>query len=82
MLLARSLKLTMRNRTALFLLLLQAPLLGLLIGLTTSGSASFRAGTFGCTDTPDHVEYCDAASQDIMSCDSARVSSALRSHMA
>ncbi len=80
-LLGRSLKLTLRNRTALFLLLLQAPLLGLLIGLTTSGSASFRAGTFGCTDTPDHVDECSDPSLDIISCDSGRVSGALRSYL-
>lgn len=79
-LLARSIKLTLRNKTALFLLLLQAPLLGLLIGLTTSGSASFRAGTFGCTDTPDHVDYCtgDTADQHLVSCDAATVSRELR----
>jgi ABC-type multidrug transport system ATPase subunit/pSer/pThr/pTyr-binding forkhead associated (FHA) protein len=80
-LLARSIKLTLRNRTALFLLLLQAPLLGLLIGLTTSGSASFRAGTFGCTDTADRVDYCSEESQHLISCDAGTVSTELRNRI-
>jgi ABC-type multidrug transport system ATPase subunit/pSer/pThr/pTyr-binding forkhead associated (FHA) protein len=84
-LLSRSIKLTLRNRTALMLLLIQAPLLGLLIGLTTSGSTSFRVGTFGCTDTGDHVDYCDedgGAGRELVSCDSGTVATELRSRMA
>ncbi len=77
-LLSRAIKLTLRNRTALVLLLLQAPLLGLLIGLTTSGSASFRVGTFGCTDTNDRVEYCNEPAEALFSCDSGTVAEELR----
>lgn len=78
-LLARSLKLTLRNTTALWLLLLQAPLLGLLIGLTTSGSTSFAAGTFGCRDTtgPDTADYC-AGYDDTIACDPDVVEGAVR----
>jgi len=80
-LLSRSIKLTLRNRTALLLLLIQAPLLGLLIGLTTSGSTSFRVGTFGCTDTTDRVDPCDVDGRELVSCDSGTVAAELRSRM-
>ncbi|MDQ3035144.1 MAG: FHA domain-containing protein, partial [Myxococcota bacterium] len=78
-LLARSLKLTLRNKTALALLLLQAPLLGLLIGLTTSGSTTFAAGTFGCRDTvgPDTSDYC-AGYDDSIACDPELLEVAVR----
>jgi ABC transport system ATP-binding/permease protein len=85
-LLSRSIKLTLRNRTALMLLLIQAPMLGLLIGLTTSGAASFRVGTFGCTDTGDRVDYCSdgegAEGHELVACDAATVGTELRSRMA
>jgi len=68
-LLARSIQLTLRNRTALALLMLQAPLLGLLIGLTTSGSTSFRVGTLGCTDTSGRVDYCSGEGTELFQCD-------------
>ncbi len=77
-LLARSLKLTLRNRTALALLVLQAPLLGLLIGLTTSGSTSFRVGTFGCTDTSGRVDQCAEPGNELFTCDPGVVARALR----
>jgi ABC-type multidrug transport system ATPase subunit/pSer/pThr/pTyr-binding forkhead associated (FHA) protein len=80
-LLARSIKLTLRNRTALALLMLQAPLLGLLIGLTTNGSTSFRVGTFGCTDTADRVDYCAADGNELFTCDAGVVSDELLSRM-
>jgi ABC-type multidrug transport system ATPase subunit/pSer/pThr/pTyr-binding forkhead associated (FHA) protein len=80
-LLARSIQLTLRNRTALALLLLQAPLLGLLIGLTTSGSTSFRVGTFGCTDTRDRVDYCATDGNELFTCDPGVVSDELLSRM-
>ncbi|GAB4214127.1 MAG: hypothetical protein OHK0013_38590 [Sandaracinaceae bacterium] len=80
-LLARSIQLTLRNRTALALLLLQAPLLGLLIGLTTSGSTSFRVGTFGCTDTRDRVDYCATEGNELFTCDPGVVSDELLSRM-
>ena len=80
-LLARSIKLTLRNKTALALLLLQAPLLGLLIGLTTSGSTSFRVGTFGCTDTADRVDYCATDGNELFTCDAGVVSDELLSRM-
>ncbi len=75
-LLGRSLKLTLRNKTALALLVLQAPLLGLLIGLTTSGSTSFTAGVFGCTDRQDHVDYCSGG-EPLVSCEPETVSDEL-----
>jgi ABC-type multidrug transport system ATPase subunit/pSer/pThr/pTyr-binding forkhead associated (FHA) protein len=80
-LLARSIKLTLRNRTALALLMLQAPLLGLLIGLTTNGSTSFRVGTFGCTDTADRVDYCAEEGNELFTCDAGVVSDELLSRM-
>jgi ABC-type multidrug transport system ATPase subunit/pSer/pThr/pTyr-binding forkhead associated (FHA) protein len=80
-LLARSIQLTLRNRTALALLILQAPLLGLLIGLTTSGSTSFRVGTFGCTDTTERVDYCAAAGNELFTCDAGVVTDELLSRM-
>lgn len=83
-LLSRSIKLTMRNRTALMLLLIQAPLLGLLIGLTTAGSTSFRVGTFGCTDTRERADYCpdgEGSGLELISCDSAIVANELTSRM-
>lgn len=80
-LLARSIKLTLRNKTALALLLLQAPLLGLLIGLTTSGSTSFRVGTFGCNDTRDRVDYCATDGNELFTCDAGVVSDALLSRL-
>jgi ABC-type multidrug transport system ATPase subunit/pSer/pThr/pTyr-binding forkhead associated (FHA) protein len=78
-LLARSLKLTLRNTTALMLLLVQAPLLGLLIGLTTSGSTSFATGTFGCRDQigPGTADYC-AGHEPTIACDPEVVTEALR----
>jgi ABC-type multidrug transport system ATPase subunit len=77
-LLARSLKLTLRNRTALGLLLLQAPLLGLLIGLTTSGSTTFAAGSFGCRDSMEgFTDYC-AGYDDTIACDPETVESSVR----
>jgi ABC-type multidrug transport system ATPase subunit/pSer/pThr/pTyr-binding forkhead associated (FHA) protein len=77
-LLARSLKLTQRHRTALALLLLQAPLLGLLIGMTTGGSTSFAAGTFGCRDTTaDWVDHC-AGRDDTIACDPGTVERAVQ----
>lgn len=80
-LLARSIKLTLRNKTALALLMLQAPLLGLLIGLTTNGSTSFRVGTFGCNDTRDRVDYCSGEDTELYQCDAATVSDELLSRM-
>jgi ABC-type multidrug transport system ATPase subunit/pSer/pThr/pTyr-binding forkhead associated (FHA) protein len=80
-LLARSLQLTFRNKTALALLLLQAPLLGLLIGLTTNGSTSFRVGTFGCNDTHDRVDYCTGEDTELFQCDAGVVSDELLSRM-
>ncbi|UJR79354.1 FHA domain-containing protein [Sandaracinus amylolyticus] len=81
-LLARSLKLTLRNKTALLLLLLQAPLLGLLIGLTTAGSTTFAAGSFGCRDTtgPDTVDQC-AGEDDSIACDPDTVQSAVQARV-
>lgn len=76
-LLGRSIKLTQRNRTALMLLLIQAPVLGLLIGLTTAGSTSFRVGSFGCTDTSDRVDQCSDDGNDLIVCDPGTVTDEL-----
>ncbi len=78
-LLGRSLKLMLRNKTALALLLLQAPLLGLLIGLTASGSTTFAAGTFGCRDTtgPDTVDQCSSV-EPTLACDPEVAATALQ----
>lgn len=80
-LLSRSVKLTLRNKTALALLVLQAPLLGLLIGLTTKGSTSFRVGTFGCTDTRDRVDSCAVEGNELFTCDPGVVSGHLLSRL-
>ncbi len=71
MLLGRSLKLTLRNRTALVLLMIQAPLLGVLIGLTTGGATAFRVPQFGCSTREEAVDQC-AGVDDRMACDPER----------
>jgi len=70
-LLARSLKLTLRNRTALLMLVIQAPLLGLLIGLTTGGATAFEVPMFGCSTREDAVDQC-AGIDDRLACDPER----------
>ncbi len=77
-LLERALRLTLRNQTALLLLLLQAPLLGLLIGLTTQGSTTFAAGSFGCRDRA--ADSADTCAQEVPSiaCDPAIVEAEVR----
>src|SRR5690606_37537777 len=67
-LLGRSLKLTLRNPVALALLLIQAPLLAVLIGLTTTGATEFQVGMFGCSTRDDSVDYC-AGVDDRIACD-------------
>ncbi|MEM9189644.1 MAG: FHA domain-containing protein [Myxococcota bacterium] len=81
-LLARTMKLTLRSKTAMLILLLQAPLLGVLIGLTIEGpnpfadeEAGYRAPMFGCLDTPDQGDWCagtEAGQDDRIACDPAR----------
>ncbi|MCC6873056.1 MAG: FHA domain-containing protein [Sandaracinaceae bacterium] len=70
-LLGRSFKLTMRNPVALLLLLIRAPLLGVLIGLTTGGAASFQVPMFGCTDGDDAIDSCEGT-DDRLACDPQR----------
>ncbi len=70
-LLGRSLKLTLRNPVALALLIIQAPLLAVLIGLTTSGATEFQVGMFGCSTREAAVDYCDGT-DDRISCDPQR----------
>jgi ABC-type multidrug transport system ATPase subunit/pSer/pThr/pTyr-binding forkhead associated (FHA) protein len=70
-LLGRSLKLTLRNRVALLLLMIQAPLLAVLIGLTTGGATSFQVPMFGCSTRDDAVDQC-AGLDDRIACDPER----------
>ena len=70
-LLGRSIKLTLRNRVALVLLLIQAPLLGVLIGLTTGGATSFLVPMFGCSTSEETVDQC-AGVDDRIACDLER----------
>lgn len=71
LLLGRSLKLTMRNPVALMLLLIQAPLLAVLIGLTTTGATEFQVGMFGCSTRDESVDYCEGV-DDRIACDPQR----------
>lgn len=71
LLLGRSLKLTLRNPVALGLLLFQAPLLAVLIGLTTTGATEFRVGMFGCSTRDASVDQC-AGVDDRIACDPER----------
>ncbi|HJL19437.1 MAG TPA: FHA domain-containing protein [Sandaracinaceae bacterium LLY-WYZ-13_1] len=70
-LLGRSLKLTLRNKVALSLLLIQAPLLAILIGLTTGGATSFQVPMFGCSTRDDAVDQCEGL-DDRLACDPER----------
>jgi len=70
-LLGRSLKLTLRNRVALFLLVIQAPLLAVLIGLTTGGATSFQVPMFGCSTRDEATDQC-AGIDDRIACDPQR----------
>ncbi len=70
-LLGRSIKLTLRNPVALGLLLIQAPLLAVLIGLTTTGATQFQVAMFGCSTRDDAVDYC-AGEDDRIACDPQR----------
>ncbi|MFW5920988.1 MAG: FHA domain-containing protein [Polyangiales bacterium] len=66
-LLARSMLLTVRNRAALVLLILQAPLLGLLIGLATDDGRTIPTAQFGCVD--DGPDRCETHGPDRLRCD-------------
>lgn len=70
-LLGRSFKLTFRNRTALLMLVIQAPLLGVLIGFTTGGATAFQVPMFGCSTREDAVDQC-AGIDDRLACDPHR----------
>lgn len=70
-LLGRSIKLTLRNPVALVLLLIQAPLLAVLIALTTEGATAFQVGMFGCSTREAAVDYCEGA-DDRIACDPQR----------
>lgn len=69
-LLGRTFKLTWRAKAALLILLLQAPVLGSLIGITIGDSAGFRAQTFGCVDSTDerYEEMCTEDSFGPVAC--------------
>lgn len=71
LLLGRSIKLTMRNPVALLLLLIQAPLLAVLIGLTTTGATEFQVGMFGCSTRDAAVDHCEGV-DDRIACDPQR----------
>ncbi len=74
-LLARTFKLTFRSKTALLILLLQAPLLGLLIGVTVGNATGYRAQTYGCVDSPEeeYGDWCTTEEQALLACDAERV---------
>lgn len=71
LLFSRSLKLTFRNPFALTLLLIQAPLLAVLIGLTTGGATSFEVAGFGCSPSEGAVDTCEGV-DDRLACDPTR----------
>ncbi|MEM7448823.1 MAG: FHA domain-containing protein [Myxococcota bacterium] len=68
LLLSRNLKLMLRNRSALALLILQAPLLGALIGFSVRDSASFQAPLYGCSDAQGQQDPC-AMEHAFLACD-------------
>ncbi len=70
-LLGRSFKLTFRNKTALAMLVIQAPLLAVLIGLTTGGATAFLVPSFGCSTREEAVDQC-AGIDDRLACDPER----------
>jgi len=70
--------LTWRARAALMILLLQAPLLGLLVGLTTRNSMSVPAPAFGCGSADSTVDWC-AGVDDRIACEPQRRMAAIRS---
>ncbi len=70
-LLGRSFKLTGRNKIALALLLIQAPLLAVLIGLTMSGATQFQVPMFGCSTREGAVDQCEGH-DDTIACDFER----------
>lgn len=63
----RNLLLLWRNKAALALLLIQAPLLGLVIGLATGDAQTYRMSNFGCTDASDFDDVCNSK-RDAFSC--------------
>ncbi|MFO0696030.1 MAG: ATP-binding cassette domain-containing protein [Polyangiales bacterium] len=67
-LLSRTFRITLRQRAAVLLLLLQAPLLALLIGLAANGAPSARIRSFGCSDASDFVDACED-SRPALACD-------------
>jgi ABC-type multidrug transport system ATPase subunit len=74
-LLGRTFRLTFRSRAALVILLLQAPLLGLLIGITVGSEGTYRAQMFGCVDSPDtetYGDWCNVDAQAPIACDPQR----------
>ena len=73
-LLGRTFKLTLRSQTALMILLLQAPILGALIGVTIGDSMGYRAQTFGCVDSPaeEFGDWCRTEDLAAIGCDPAR----------
>jgi len=70
-LLGRSFKLTFRNRSALMMLIIQAPLLAVLIGLTTGGATAFEVPMFGCSTREGAVDQCEGI-DDRVACDPER----------
>ena len=70
-LLDRCLRLTWRSRAALLILLLQAPILGGLIGWTVADPAGFRVASFGCVDSSDerYIESCTTDETRSLVCD-------------
>jgi len=76
-LLSRSLKLTLRNKAALMLLLLQAPMLGGLIGVAIGDGTTFQAPMYGCMDSDGAVDSCEGV-DDKLACDPSTRMAALQ----
>ncbi|MCC7541122.1 MAG: FHA domain-containing protein, partial [Deltaproteobacteria bacterium] len=79
-LVGRNILLTLRGRAALLLLLLQAPLLGVLIGLTTRGAGGVPVAVLGCATPGEGDDRCDRPGEidERFVCDGARRSAAIR----
>jgi ABC-type multidrug transport system ATPase subunit len=81
-LIGRTTRLTFRQRATVALMLIQAPLLGLLIAFASQGSARIPLGVFGCIPSADdaYIDTCVGV-DDQRACDnSIAVAGVLASH--
>lgn len=81
-LLGRTVRLTLRQRATMALMLLQAPLLGLLIGFASQGNARIPVASFGCLSTTDEAYFDTCVGRDdTRACDNGiAVAAELASH--